>query len=171
MTTDAIYLHNWVRARCGSSLVSIWGHSLGTGVGTNTAVKLLEQDAAFDGVILEGSFNSAREPLLGHPFQWYYWKFPGMGYFFPEPWANNHVVFPSEENLKKIRSPILFLHSEDDHLVPIHIAQQLYEVAASSQKSERVKLVAFEGSLGYLHNGLYKDPRLPAIIKKFVSAL
>lgn len=27
----------------------------------------------------------------------YYWKFPGFGYFFPEPWAENKVVFPTEE--------------------------------------------------------------------------
>lgn len=102
-----------------------------------------------------------------------------------------------------MKSLILFLHAEDDHLVPIHIAQQvrlilhcklswyftklksikllneanvlfwmvfafspqLYEVAASTQNAERVKLVSFDGSLGYLHNGLYKDPHLPDIIK------
>lgn len=30
-TSDTIYLYNWVKARCGDSLVVIWGHSLGTG--------------------------------------------------------------------------------------------------------------------------------------------
>ena len=42
---------------------------------------------------------------------------------------------------------------------------QMYEVAASAQNAERVKLVSFDGSLGYLHNGLYRDPHLPDIIK------
>lgn len=171
LTTDALYLYNWVKVRSGSSLVIIWGHSLGTGVATNAAVKLIEQDVVFDGVILEGTFNSARQPITAHPFSWYYWRFPGFGHFFPEPWAENKVVFPTEENLKKMKSLILFLHAEDDHLVPIHIAQQLYEVAASTQNAERVKLVSFDGSLGYLHNGLYKDPHLPDIIKKFVLSL
>ncbi|KAG7999948.1 Transmembrane 9 superfamily member 3 [Nibea albiflora] len=31
LTTDALYLYNWVKARSGNSLVVIWGHSLGTG--------------------------------------------------------------------------------------------------------------------------------------------
>nr|XP_020445211.1 monoacylglycerol lipase ABHD12-like [Monopterus albus] len=31
LTTDALYLYNWVKARSGNSLVIIWGHSLGTG--------------------------------------------------------------------------------------------------------------------------------------------
>lgn len=40
----------------------------------------------------------------------------------------------------------------------------MYEVAASAQNGEQVKLVSFDGSLGYLHNGLYRDPHLPDII-------
>ncbi|XP_041866424.1 lysophosphatidylserine lipase ABHD12 [Melanotaenia boesemani] len=171
LTTDALYLYRWVKARSGDSLVVIWGHSLGTGVSTNSAVKLQEQGEVFDGVILEGAFNTVRQEILFHPFSWYYWTYPGIGSLFPEPWAENKVVFPTEENLKKMRSPILFLHSDDDHLVPIQIARQTYETAASAQTKGRVKLVTFDGSLGYLHNGLYRDPQLPDIIKKFVSSL
>ncbi|XP_071337460.1 lysophosphatidylserine lipase ABHD12 [Trachinotus anak] len=171
LTTDALYLYNWVKARSGNSLVVIWGHSLGTGVATNAAVKLIEQDVVFDGVILEGAFHTAERQPIGHPFAWYYWTFPGTGYLFPEPWAENKVAFPSEKNLREMRSPILFLHSEDDHLVPIQIAQKLYETAVNTQNAERVKLVTFDGSLGYLHNGLYRDPHLPDIIKKFVMSL
>lgn len=70
-----------------------------------------------------------------------------------------------------MKSPILFLHAEDDHLLPIQVAQQLYKVAARSQNAERVKLVSFDGSLGYLHNGLYRDHHVPDIIKKFVLSL
>lgn len=42
---------------------------------------------------------------------------------------------------------------------------QMYEVAASAQNAERVKLESFDGSHGYLHNGLYRDPNLPDILK------
>lgn len=31
LTTDALYLYDWVKARSGSSPVVVWGHSLGTG--------------------------------------------------------------------------------------------------------------------------------------------
>lgn len=171
LTTDALYVYKWVKARCRDSLVVIWGHSLGTGVSTNTAVKLIEEGVIFDGVILEGAFNSARQKIPFHVFSWYYWKFPGIGYFFPEPWEHNKVVFPTEENLKKMRNPILFLHAEDDHLVPFPVAQQMYEVAVSAQNAERVKLEPFDGSKGYLHNGLYRDPKLPGVLKNFVLSL
>ncbi|XP_054655291.1 monoacylglycerol lipase ABHD12-like [Dunckerocampus dactyliophorus] len=171
LTTDALHVYNWVKERSGSSPVILWGHSLGTGVATNTAVKLLEQGIVLDGIILEAIFNMAEQKLPRHIFSWYYWKFPGMGYFFREPWAENKIDFPNEDNLRKMRSPILFLHSEDDQFIPIGIAQRLYKVAVSAQNAERVKLVTFEGSLGYLHNGLYKDPRLPDIIRKFILSV
>lgn len=41
----------------------------------------------------------------------------------------------------------------------------MFEVAVSAQDAVRVKMVSFEYTLGYLHNGLYRDPRLPDIIK------
>lgn len=171
LTTDALHVYNWVKARSGDSLVVIWGHSLGTGVSTNTAVKLLEQGIVFDGVILEGAFNTDRQHIPFYVLSWYYMKFPGIKHLFSFLWEGRTAVFPTEQNLKKMRSPILFLHSEDDHLVSVEIARQNYEVAAKAQSKDRVKLVTFDGSLGYLHNGLYRDPKLPGILKEFVKSL
>ncbi|KAK5908143.1 hypothetical protein CgunFtcFv8_016224 [Champsocephalus gunnari] len=169
VTTDALYVYNWVKERSEDSLVVIWGHSLGTGVATNAAVKLHEQGRSFDGVILEGAFNTKGQEMP--TFTWYYWRFPGSGYLFPDPGKENKALFPSEENLKKMTCPILFLHSEDDHLVPIQTVQEMYEVAVTAQNAERVKMVPFDGSLGYLHNGLYRDPHLPDSLQKFVLSL
>ncbi|XP_076025457.1 lysophosphatidylserine lipase ABHD12 [Genypterus blacodes] len=168
VTTDALYLYNWVKARSGSSLVVFWGHSLGTGVTTNSAVKLMEQGVVLDGVILEGTF---KHDAYQNAFDWFYWQFPVLKYFFSDQMAVKKIAFPNDENLKKMRSPLLFLHSEDDHLTPIQDVQQLYEMALSIQNSERVKMVSFSGSLGYLHNGLYKDPQTPGIIKQFALSL
>ncbi|XP_072292788.1 lysophosphatidylserine lipase ABHD12-like [Eucyclogobius newberryi] len=169
LSTDALFLYNWVKARSGNSPVVFWGHSLGTGVSTNIAVKLLEKGVILDGVILEGAFNPVRQNMPpGSPFPWFYGTLPGLQYLFsPEEKA----IFPMEENIKKMKSPILFLHSEDDHLVPIAIIEQLYEVAASAQNKDRVKLVKFDGSKGYLHNGLYQDDKLPGLLKDFVASL
>ncbi|XP_038865146.1 mucin-5AC-like isoform X2 [Salvelinus namaycush] len=43
MTSDALYLYQWVKTRSRTSQVCLWGHSLGTGVATNAAVKIQEQ--------------------------------------------------------------------------------------------------------------------------------
>uniref|UniRef100_A0A8C5BDM9 Si:ch211-117n7.7 n=1 Tax=Gadus morhua TaxID=8049 RepID=A0A8C5BDM9_GADMO len=125
---------------------------------------LLEAGVLVDGVILEGAFKNARgaEP---------------QSYFYRYSWTIKRLIlrdelgdmiFPNDENVKKMRNPLLFLHSEDDHLTTLRNAEQMYQAALSVQDDKRVRMVTFEGSLGYLHNGLYKDPRLPAIIKNFV---
>ncbi|XP_034081369.1 lysophosphatidylserine lipase ABHD12 isoform X2 [Gymnodraco acuticeps] len=139
VTTDALYVYNWVKERSGDSLVVIWGHSLGTGVATNAAVKLHEQGRSFDGVILEGTFNTKGQEMP--IFTWVnFWN-------------------------------LSLLTCEDDHLAPIQTVQELYEVAVMAQNAERVKMVPFDGSLGYLHNGLYRDPHLPDSLQKFVLSL
>uniref|UniRef100_A0A671L3H6 Monoacylglycerol lipase ABHD12-like n=1 Tax=Sinocyclocheilus anshuiensis TaxID=1608454 RepID=A0A671L3H6_9TELE len=175
MTSDAVYLYHWVKARSGNSPVCVWGHSIGSGVTTNTAVKLLEQGKQFDGIILEGAFvtgRRARDQPIEHPFTWFYWKFPYIQFFLFNPLKNNIFVFPTNENLQKLRTPLMILHAEDDHIVPFASAQEIYRIAKKAQNSDkRVKLVPFDGALGYLHNGLYKDPGLPNIIREFVQSL
>ncbi|NP_001038808.1 Monoacylglycerol lipase ABHD12-like [Danio rerio] len=175
LTTDALYLYNWIKKRSGNSLLCVWGHSLGSGVTTNTAVQLLEQGKKFDGIILEGAFLSGRmaaDQVFEHPFTWYYWKFPYIQYFLFNQMKNNNLDFPTDKNLEKIRTPIMILHSEDDHIVPMSVAQEIYRIAKKAQNSdERVKLVPFDGKYGYLHNGLYRDPALPNIVREFVQSL
>ncbi|KAL2082049.1 hypothetical protein ACEWY4_021867 [Coilia grayii] len=172
LTTDALYLYQWVKAHSGSSLVILWGHSLGTGVATNTALELQEQGVTVDGVILEGAFSNIRQAGASHPFTMFYRKFPYFEYFFLDTISENKVVFPNDENMRKLRSPLLILHAEDDHIIPFHMGQELFEIAQQSRNSEKsVRMVPFEGSHGYRHNGLYQEPRLPAIIKQFVQSL
>uniref|UniRef100_A0A8C5GVH1 AB hydrolase-1 domain-containing protein n=1 Tax=Gouania willdenowi TaxID=441366 RepID=A0A8C5GVH1_GOUWI len=43
LTTDALFLYHWVKRHSRACLVCLWGHSLGSGVATNSAVKLQEQ--------------------------------------------------------------------------------------------------------------------------------
>ncbi|XP_056326213.1 lysophosphatidylserine lipase ABHD12 isoform X1 [Danio aesculapii] len=175
LTTDAVHLYNWVKKRSGNSLVCVWGHSIGSGVTTNTAVQLLEEGKKFDGIILEGAMLSGRAAAkqgYGHPFSWFYWKFPYIQFFLFNPMKNNKIVFPSDENLEKIRTPIMILHSKDDHVSPFSVAQEIYRIAKKAQNSdERVKLVLFDEKHGYLHNGLYRDHRLPNMLREFVQSL
>ncbi|XP_030626647.1 lysophosphatidylserine lipase ABHD12 isoform X2 [Chanos chanos] len=172
LTTDALYLYQWVKAHSGNSLVCIWGHSLGTGVATNMALKLQEQGTSVDGVIIESPFTNARHAGKNHPFAWFYFRFPWFDYFFLDPLKDNHVFFTNDDNLRKLKIPLLILHAEDDLIVPFHMGQELYDIARSAQNSEeRVKMVRFNKELGYVHNGSYKDPRMPAIIREFVESL
>uniref|UniRef100_A0A8C6MA58 Abhydrolase domain containing 12B n=1 Tax=Nothobranchius furzeri TaxID=105023 RepID=A0A8C6MA58_NOTFU len=90
LTSDALYLYQWVKTRS-RSLVCFWGHSLGSGVATNAAVKLQQQD--------KDPFESIKNLL------------------------NLYSL-----SLKKLTSPLLILHSEDDRVVPLHMGQKVWRL-------------------------------------------
>ncbi|XP_060728775.1 monoacylglycerol lipase ABHD12-like [Tachysurus vachellii] len=174
LTTDALYLYHWVRARSKDSPVFIWGHSLGTAVSSGIAVILQEKGNPVDAVILEGAFTAGKlQKGQPHPFTWYYWRFPYIQYYFSlDSIEANKLDLSNVENLKKMRTPLMILHSKDDHMAPFWMAEELYNTAKSAMKSEeKVQLVAFDGSHGYLHNGLYRDPALPNYIREFVQSV
>ncbi|XP_036430436.1 lysophosphatidylserine lipase ABHD12 isoform X2 [Colossoma macropomum] len=172
LITDALYLYHWVRERSKGSPLVIWGHSIGTVVTTNIAVKLQEQGNPADGVILEGAFTDAVHKGSQNPFAWYYWTFPYIQYYFLGLPKEEKATVPNDINLKKMRMPLLMLHAEDDQLTPFKMAQELYSIAREALKSDKqIKLVSFDSSLGYGHNGLYRDPAVPGIIREFVQSL
>ncbi|XP_066536215.1 lysophosphatidylserine lipase ABHD12-like isoform X2 [Hoplias malabaricus] len=164
LLTDALYLCHWVRARTKGSPLVIWGHSLGTVVATNTALKLQEQGIPVDAVILEGAVTEELRK--------YYWRFPYLHYYILGLPKESKTAVSNEVSLKTMKTPLLILHAEDDPLAHFQRVQKLYSIARSALNSdEKVKLVSFDKSLGYLHSGLYRDPALPGIIKEFVQSL
>ncbi|KAG7333890.1 hypothetical protein KOW79_002297 [Hemibagrus wyckioides] len=174
LITDALYLYQWVRARSKDSPVILWGHSLGTAVSTGISVILQEQGNPVDAVILEGAFTTGKlKKGQPHPFMWYYWRFPYIQYYFSLDSIEANVLYlPNTDNLKKMTTPLMILHSKDDHMAPFWMAEELYSIAKNALKSEdKVRLVAFDASHGYLHNGLYRDPALPNIIREFVESV
>lgn len=60
LVNDTKALYNWVRNRTNAQIY-IWGHSLGTGVGTQTVSKLNENGVQPSGLILEAPFSSVTD--------------------------------------------------------------------------------------------------------------
>lgn len=172
LTSDAMHLYEWVKARKKISPVSIWGHSLGTGVATNVARSLERKGTPADAIILEAPFTNIRDAVAHNPFAKLYRFFPGFEYFFLEIPALNNITFRNDENVKILSSPLLILHAEDDHIVPVELGKKLYEIAQTSRSSkDNAKLVLFPALMGYRHNYIYKEPRLPNIIRDLVKSI
>ncbi|KAM7165239.1 protein ABHD12B [Macrochelys suwanniensis] len=171
LTTDVICLYDWVRARSGNSTVLFWGHSLGTGVATNVARKLLEERGIqVDMIVLESSYTNIREAAAHVPITRIYRKFPGFEYLILDSLALGHMFFRNDENVQVLSSPLLMLHAEDDSVVPIQLGRKLFEIAFHSyENKDKVKFVAFPGKLGFGHENICSNPELPAIVKDFMK--
>ncbi|MXQ88552.1 hypothetical protein E5288_WYG003833 [Bos mutus] len=186
LTADAVCVYEWTKARSGTTPVCLWGHSLGTGVATNAAKVLEEKGFPADAIILEAPFTniwvaSINYPLLKHlslaplpPWRAegaggsaacpvatrpIYRKLPGFLRSIMDALRKDKLVFPSDENVKFLSSPLLIIHGEDDKTVPLEFGKKLYEIAHNAYRNkERVKMVIFPP--GFRHNSLCKSPAL-----------
>ncbi|XP_069016648.1 lysophosphatidylserine lipase ABHD12-like isoform X2 [Embiotoca jacksoni] len=175
LTSDALYLYHWVLQHSGGSLVCLWGHSLGSGVATNTAVKIQEQGSAVEALILEAPYTRIREVVITHPLAKMYWFLPGFQSLLWSTMETINIVFANEENLKCLSSPLLILHAEDDSVVPYHMGQKLYQISLQTKRrlntQVQVEMISYKAELGFSHSSIYKDPGLSHTVQKFLQDL
>ncbi|XP_066200486.1 protein ABHD12B [Saccopteryx leptura] len=168
LTADAICVYEWTKARSGATPVCLWGHSLGTGVVTNAARVLEEKGSPVDAIILEAPFTNMWDASINYPLLKIYRKLPGFLQTLMDALRKDKIVFPNDENVKFLSSPLLILHGEDDRTVPLQIGKQLYEIAHNAYRcKERVKMAIFPP--GFQHNLLCRNPTLVKIVRDFLS--
>ncbi|CAN9501989.1 unnamed protein product [Ophioblennius macclurei] len=173
LTSDALYLYHWVKRHSKASLVCLWGHSLGTGVATNAAVKLLEEGSPVEALVLEAPYTRIGKVVVSHRLAKPYMFLPGFKSLLEYLLDVNNIVFANDDNLKKLSTPLLILHAEDDHVVPYHMGQQLYQISLEAQNKRKtdvkVKMISYEASRGYSHSSMYLDPNLSDVVGKFLQ--
>ncbi|XP_056446856.1 lysophosphatidylserine lipase ABHD12-like [Gadus chalcogrammus] len=176
LTTDALYLYRWAKQHSGGSHVYLWGHSLGTGVATNAALQSQEEGSVVDALILEAPYTSIRKATECHVLAKMFSLLPGVKNLLTETLEKNKLVLASDENLKRLESPLLVLHAEDDNILPYHMGQELYQIALGAQKGRpdaeaRVQMVSYRAALGYAHDNIYLDPDLVQLLGDFLKGL
>ncbi|XP_054655497.1 lysophosphatidylserine lipase ABHD12 isoform X2 [Dunckerocampus dactyliophorus] len=171
MTSDALFMYDWLKARRNKGPLYIWGHSLGTGVATNLVRWLCDRGSPPDALILESPFTNIQEEARCHPFSMVYRHLPGFDWFFLDTISANNIRFASDDNVNHISCPVLILHAEDDAVVPFHLGKKLYNMAASSKSlsGHKVQFVPFSSSLAYKHKFIYRSPQLPRILSDFLG--
>jgi fermentation-respiration switch protein FrsA (DUF1100 family) len=63
----------------------------------------------------------------------------------------------------RVSCPILVLHAEDDHIIPIKLGKKLVESATSAGK--KVTFIEFEGDREFLHKFIHRAQELPDVIR------
>ncbi len=119
----------------------IYGHSMGTGVAVDLASRL-HAHTDYGGLILESSFTRLPDVakaagVLGVIASWF---------------ATRELEFDSIDKIGRVDAPILMMHGDADHTVPIALGRRLYEAAPKG-----TTWVVFAGGS---HSGLdLEDPQ------------
>lgn len=170
---DAYFLYNWIRKRSADVPVIIWGHSLGTGIGTKLTKQLCDKGEPPDGLILQAPFTNLKHVSKLHPFSALFRFLPWFDWAVLSALDRIGLHFKSDENIASVTVPILLLHAEDDFTIPHELGELLHEEAKRVREttSGHIHFVSFDKKYKYGHNGLYRSPELPQHIINFVASL
>uniref|UniRef100_A0A3Q1I9G7 Serine aminopeptidase S33 domain-containing protein n=1 Tax=Anabas testudineus TaxID=64144 RepID=A0A3Q1I9G7_ANATE len=167
LTSDALYLYDWVKKQSRGSLVCLWGHSLGSGSVSSKGTLTLH-GSAVDALILEAPYTRIGEVVAIHPL------------IKVKPVTFNLCLQPlkSHNNISSLyirwflpdvhtlTSPLLILHSKDDSIVPHHMGQKVQH-----NTDVQVKMFSYDENLGFSHSNIYLDPNLPNVVREFLQNL
>nr|KAF6482824.1 abhydrolase domain containing 12B [Rousettus aegyptiacus] len=129
---------------------------------------LWAQGSPVDAIVLECPFTNLWVASINYPLLKIYRKLPGCLCTLMDALRKDKIVFPNDENVKFLSSPLLILHGEDDLTVPLEFGKKLYEIAYNAYRNkERVKMVIFPP--GFQHNLLCKHPTLLKTVRDFLS--
>ncbi|XP_046646061.1 lysophosphatidylserine lipase ABHD12-like [Daphnia pulicaria] len=169
--TDATRVYQYIRKFSGKSKVIVWGHSLGTAVGTKMVAQLCAVNQPPDGLILESPFNNISDVFRNHPLTLLYRPLSVVDRFFTERLQSNNVAFDSDVHIAGVECPTLILHARDDPIVPVFLTKKLYEAGLKSRPAEwsPLQMVEFHEDLNCAHEYICRVPQLPSIIEEFLA--
>ncbi|XP_063701231.1 lysophosphatidylserine lipase ABHD12 isoform X2 [Culicoides brevitarsis] len=150
--------------------ILIWGHSLGTGIGTHLLTELQQMEIRKPrGIILESPFNNIKDEISEHPFARAYKYLPWFEFTIVNPMFQNQLTFDSDERVAEIKLPIMILHAEDDRVVPFRLGYKLYRTALKTRPKNfaPIEFYRFAASHGYGHRWICRAPELPSIVNGF----
>ncbi|NIA67105.1 alpha/beta hydrolase [Pelagibius litoralis] len=118
LAADARSVHDWLMAQgYRAEQIVIFGESLGTAV--SVALASERPPAA---LVLEAPPSSIADVAAAH-----YWYLPVRLLI--------HDAWDSQARIGAIQSPLLLLHGERDHVVPVRFGRKLYEAATQPKQA------------------------------------
>lgn len=169
---DSRKVFEYVVAQAKGDPILLWGHSLGTGIGTHLMAELQDAQTQLPfGVVLESPFNNIKEEITEHPFSKLYRNLPWFDVTIVNPMFENRLSFESDKHIVSVRQPVMILHAEDDRVVPFSLGYKLYRSALESRGKSfgPIEFHRFEKSSHFGHKHICRAPDLAELVMGFFN--
>ncbi|VDK77798.1 unnamed protein product [Litomosoides sigmodontis] len=164
---DAKEVFRYARSHSNSSNIYLWGHSIGTAIATAAAKEFSEKGLPPTGLILESPFNNLNDVVTHHPYASPFRWLPWFKTMILESLERSGLDMSTDYRITKVDCPVLILHAEDDHIIPLHLARKLRDSALASKRD--VVLKEFDSSRNFRHKFIYLAHELPRILTRFIE--
>ncbi len=160
LALDARGWWRWLTAECrvAPQRVIVYGASLGGAVATRLAAELCQQGTPPAGLIVRSTFSSLPDVAAYH-----------------YPWLPVRALlaerYDSIDWIRRVTCPILMMHGDADHIVPIVYGERLFEAAPEfASNGVRKRFVRIPGG-GHNDLVMLHGETLSAAIEEFLNAL
>lgn len=172
LTADAKFVYDWLlkQPNVSKDRITVWGHSLGTGVATRMVAQLPSQSKPKK-LVLEAPFDSIASAIRNHPFSTPFKIMPYFEYFFVDPIKNSpEFNLDSSSNIGKIKpTKLLILHAQDDAILPIGLGRALHKRAANDLGQTNAKLYEIDAKHNLGHKFICNHDEAMAEVKSFIG--
>ncbi|CAF2367846.1 unnamed protein product [Rotaria sp. Silwood2] len=154
---------------CPENPVTLWGHSMGTGVALWTMNDLFQNYPNLkkpSGLVLEAPFYNTIQALISYPVTRILKINPYFMQAALDSLAAVKINFPNNEIISFLPLPIIIIHSEDDAIVPYHHAQLIenYVKIHREKNLPSVRLITVPRSANCGHNHIYSYPKFQELV-------
>jgi len=169
------WLEDWIKENKPKTQLYVWGHSMGTGIGSSAMARyfrVMGPESRVKGLVLESPYNSFTDEFIYNIEMFPYKRISQL--MTHPPQRPSHILsmfnmrFDSDIHILDIGCPVMILHAEDDPVIPFRLGKKLY-VSAKDDGKKDVEFHRFAAKFGYQHSDIYKAPDLPDIIKSFLK--
>ncbi|CAF3902495.1 unnamed protein product [Rotaria magnacalcarata] len=176
---DVIHVFNVIRQVCPENPITLWGHSMGTGVALWTMRTLLQNNTNLkqpSGLVLEAPFYNTIEALVSYPIT----RVLKINPYFMQAALDslaapctNEIFLTSSISLLPL--PIIIIHSEDDAIIPYHHAQLIEDYVSIHRDKNlpAIRFITVPRSANCGHNHIYSYPKFEELVSDiaFLRAL
>ncbi|CAF3267043.1 unnamed protein product [Rotaria socialis] len=175
---DVIHVFNVIRQVCPENPITLWGHSMGTGVALWTMRTLLQNNPPLkqpSGLVLEAPFYNTVEALVSYPITRVLKMNPYFMQAALDSLAAVKINFPNNEIISLLPLPIIIIHSEDDAIIPYHHVQLIEDYISIHRDKNfpAIRFITVPRSANCGHNHIYSYPKFEELVSdiSFLRAL
>ncbi|CAF3990551.1 unnamed protein product [Rotaria sp. Silwood2] len=169
---DVLHVFKLIRQVCPDNPITIWGHSMGTGVALLTMNYLFKNHTDFkkpSGLVLEAPFYNTMQAFVSYPITRILKINPYFMQAALDAFTTVELDFPNNEIIPFLPLPIVIIHAEDDAIIPYFHLELIQDYVKEHRDPNLppIRYITVPRSAGCGHNHIYSYPKFEEIVTDF----